>query len=95
MKIGHQGTLDIYNGLDTAAARRTIPQNLHSRAAELMDRINAATQPSDLRTPPGNRLEKLQGKRREQWSIRINEQFRIAFSWVDGEATEVRIEDYH
>jgi len=60
-----------------------------------MDRINAAARPSDLRVPPGNRLEALQGKRRGRWSVRINGQYRIVFSWVDGEAVDVEIEDYH
>jgi proteic killer suppression protein len=49
----------------------------------------------DLRCPPGNRLEALQGDRRGQWSIRINEQWRLCFRFADGEATDVEIVDYH
>jgi len=56
---------------------------------------DAATGVADLRTPPGNRLEKLRGDREGQWSIRINDQWRICFRWEDGDAFEVDIVDYH
>jgi proteic killer suppression protein len=49
----------------------------------------------DLRTPPGNRLESLAGNRSGQHSIRINNQFRVCFSWRDGKAFDVEIVDYH
>lgn len=49
---------------------------------------------ADLRTPPANRLEKLKGDREGQYSIRINDQFRICFEWLDGDAFEVEIVDY-
>jgi toxin HigB-1 len=57
--------------------------------------LDAATGVDDLRTPPGNRLEKLRGDREGQWSIRINDQWRICFRWEDGDAFEVDIVDYH
>ena len=50
---------------------------------------------SDLRVPPGNRLEKLSGKRQGQYSIRVNDQWRICFKWHEGNAYEVEITDYH
>ena len=50
---------------------------------------------NDLRVPPANRLEPLKGKRTGQWSIRINRQWRICFSWNEGEASDVEIVDYH
>lgn len=50
---------------------------------------------NDLRTPPGNRLERLSGERNGQYSIRINDQWRICFNWNNGSATEVEITDYH
>ncbi len=56
--------------------------------------LHAAARISDLRVPPGNRLEKLQGKIANRYSIRINSQWRICFLWLDG-AREVTIEDYH
>lgn len=49
----------------------------------------------DVRVPPGNRLEKLSGNRNGQWSIRINDQWRVCFEWIDDEAYEVEIVDYH
>jgi proteic killer suppression protein len=57
--------------------------------------LNNAQNLNDLRIPPGNRLERLQGDRADQYSIRINDQWRICFEWRDGEAHEVEIIDYH
>jgi proteic killer suppression protein len=57
--------------------------------------LDAAAMLSDLRVPPGNRLEALKGNRRGQYSIRINDQWRICFVWRDGGAEQVEICDYH
>jgi proteic killer suppression protein len=57
--------------------------------------LDAATSLDDLRVPPGNQLEKLVGDRKGQYSIRVNAQFRICFSWADGDAHDVEIVDYH
>jgi len=57
--------------------------------------LNAAHELSDLRVPPGNRLEALRGDRAGQYSIRINDQYRICFVWRDGAAYDVEIVDYH
>jgi len=57
--------------------------------------LDAALTLDDVRNPPGNRLEALRGDRAGQWSIRINEQWRICFRWTDGEAHDVGIVDYH
>ncbi len=57
--------------------------------------LDAAESLEDLRIPPGNRLEKLKGDRKGQYSIRINDQWRICFVWLDGDAYEVEICDYH
>jgi toxin HigB-1 len=57
--------------------------------------LDAAASVSDLKTPLGNRLEKLKGDREGEWSIRINDQWRICFRWEDGDAFEVAIVDYH
>ena len=57
--------------------------------------LNAATDVEDLRTPPGNRLEKLRGDREGQWSVRINQQYRVCFSFEGGDAYNVEIVDYH
>lgn len=95
MRIRDDGTLDIFNGINSKAARRTLPPELHSKAAELLDRVNAAASANDLRTPASNRLEKLGGDREGQQSIRINHQYRICFTWNEGEAQNVEIVDYH
>ena len=57
--------------------------------------VDAAEKLEDLRVPPGNRLEKLKGRRAGQHSIRVNDQWRICFEWKDGNAYEVEIVDYH
>ncbi|MCU0508487.1 MAG: type II toxin-antitoxin system RelE/ParE family toxin [Anaerolineae bacterium] len=57
--------------------------------------LNVARKLNDLREPPGNRLEKLAEERAGQYSIRINDQWRICFEWLDGDAYEVEITDYH
>jgi toxin HigB-1 len=57
--------------------------------------INAASRLEDLKAPPANRLEKLKGDLKDFYSIRINDQWRVIFKWVDGEARDVRIIDYH
>lgn len=57
--------------------------------------LDASGSFQDLRVPPGNRLEKLAGKRQGQHSIRINDQWRVCFRWSDGDAYDVEITDYH
>lgn len=57
--------------------------------------IHRAVDVNDLRIPPANRLEKLKGDRKGQYSIRINNQWRICFTWDDGDAYDVEIVDYH
>ena len=67
-----------------------------SRAARRkLEMIHAAQRLHDFRNPPGNRLEMLKGDRAGQYSIRINDQFRICFRWVGGAAEDVEIVDYH
>jgi proteic killer suppression protein len=57
--------------------------------------VDAADALNDLRIPPGNRLEKLRGSRAGQYSIRVNDQWRVCFHWKDGNAYDVEIVDYH
>ena len=64
-------------------------------AQRKLDLIDGADLIEDLRTPPGNRLEKLSGNRKGQYSIRVNDQWRICFRWKSGHATDVEIIDYH
>lgn len=74
---------------------RRLPGEIHARAAKRLTQLNAATSLNDLRSPPSNRLEALKGDRRGQWSIRINDQWRICFRFADGDALDVEIVDYH
>lgn len=64
-------------------------------ASRKLDQIDASVAIEDLKAPPGNRLEKLKGDRIGQWSIRINDQWRVCFRWKDGDAWDVEIVDYH
>lgn len=95
MQFVNQGTEDIYNGDDTPAARRSLPAFLHAKAGGLLDRIAAVTHSSELRTPRSNRLHQLTGDREGQWSVSINDAYRICFKWRDGEAVDVEITNYH
>jgi proteic killer suppression protein len=90
-----RGTEDIFNGVDTRAARRTCPKSLWPSARRKLDQLNRARDLSDLAFPPGNRLERLRGNRVGQYSIRINEQYRVCFYWEIGYADQVEITDYH
>ena len=64
-------------------------------AVRKLVQLDIATRLDDLRVPPGNRLESLSGDRVGQWSIRINDRYRICFVWTEGNAEEVEIVDYH
>ncbi len=72
-----------------------LPQDVQRVAQRKLMQINAAATLDFLRVPPGNRLEQLTGNRAGQWSIRINEQWRICFRWENGTAHDVEIVDYH
>ena len=90
-----QGTEDIYNGIGSRAARKCCPQSAWSVARRKLDQINRVREVGELAVPPGNRLERLRGNRQHQFSIRINQQFRVCFRWERGNAYEVEITDYH
>jgi proteic killer suppression protein len=79
--------------------RRLVSRRLSAEVQRVAYRklvvIDAAESLSDLRIPPGNRLEKLKGNREGQHSIRVNEQWRICFRWKEGDAYDVEIADYH
>ena len=71
------------------------PIDIQRRVQKKLMILNNSTDLNDLRTPPGNHLEKLSGNRTGQYSIRINDQWRICFEWLDGDAWRVEIVDYH
>jgi len=74
---------------------KKLPKAMQRSAMRKLWMIDAATNINDLRIPPGNRLEKLCGRRKGQSSIRINKQWRICFNWRSGDAYRVEIVDYH
>ena len=78
-----------------AGTSRRIPADLRRSVLRKLLHLQNAEQLSDLRIPPGNRLEALSGDRVGQHSIRVNDQFRICFVWRDGNAYQVEIVDYH
>jgi proteic killer suppression protein len=79
----------------TTGKSRRIPPDIHRRAAMRLTQLNAATRIEDLRLPPSNRLEALKHGRSGQWSIRINDQWRICFCFENGDAIDVEIVDSH
>lgn len=74
---------------------RKFSGSLERTALKKLLLVDAAESVQDLRSPPGNRLEKLSGNRRGQYSIRINDQWRVCFQWGQGQAIHVEIVDYH
>ena len=74
---------------------RTFSPELIRAARKKLAMLHAAKELRDLLSPPGNRLERLKGERREDYSIRINDKWRIVFHFAGGNAENVRVEDYH
>lgn len=89
------GTEDIFDGENTKAARKVCPESLWRVATRKLDQLDSVVSFSELRIPPGNRLEALVGDRKGQHSIRINDQYRICFVWTDSGPDEVESVDYH
>lgn len=85
---------DLFRQRNTRAARR-IPQTLWRSVQRKLKLLDTAARLDDLLVPAGNRLEALKGDRSGRHSIRVNDQYRIAFRWESGHAFEVDVEDYH
>jgi toxin HigB-1 len=90
-----KGTEDVFDGRDTRNARKACPSDLVRVARRKLDLLNQAAALGDLRAPPNNRLEKLKGGREGQFSIRVNDQWRVCFRWTESGAEDVEIVDYH
>ncbi|NBB89992.1 MAG: plasmid maintenance system killer protein [Spirochaetes bacterium] len=86
---------DLFNGRNTKQARKTCPESLWRVLSRKLDALDSAERLEDLRIPPGNRLEHLSGKRAGQHSIRVDEQYRICFTWTEGGPENVEVTDYH
>ena len=89
------GTEDVFNGKNTKDARKTCPQDLWRVAARKLEQLDSVSVLDELRIPPGNRLEALARDRKGQYSIRINDQYRICFIWTGDGPDAVEIVDYH
>ena len=74
---------------------RKLPEDIQQVTLRKLRMINNAKNMNDLRIPPANKLEKLKGNREGHYSVRINDQWRICFKWVDGDAYEAEVTDYH
>ena len=79
----------------TTGKSRRLPPGILKRAAMRLMQLDSATRIEDLRLPPSNRLEALLHERAGQWSIRINDQWRLCFRFENGDAYDVEIADYH
>lgn len=93
--FNNQATEDIFNGRQTKAARAICPLHIWKVASRKLDQLDSITRLDELRIPPGNRLALLTGDRLGQYSIRINEQYRICFRWGTSGPCAVEITDYH
>ena len=92
--FGDETTADLFRERNSRSARR-IPRELWRIVQRKLRLLDAAGRLDDLVVPAGNRLELLKGDLAGRHSIRVNDQYRITFRWEDGNADEVRVEDYH
>jgi len=91
VSFGCKETEKLFHGRFSAK----LPQDVQRSAQRKLKQIHAAATLDFLRVPPGNRLELLTGNRADQWSVRINDQWRICFRWDGGNSHDVEIVDYH
>ena len=89
--FGDKETEKIWSG----SYYKKLPGDIQPVARRKLRMINNAQDINDLRIPPGNKLEKLKGKLKDFWSIRINSQWRVIFKWIGNDAYEVQIIDFH
>ena len=88
-------TEDLFNGVNSKLARKACPRSLWVVVSRKLDQLDSVQTLEELKVPPGNRLETLRGNRRGQYSIRINDQYRICFLWEEQRPAEVEVTDYH
>lgn len=93
--FANRATEDLFNSKNSRAARRVLPPQLIRVALRKLEQLDSVERLSDLRIPPGNRLEKLKGERAGHYSIRINDQYRVCFEWSDVGPAAVEVVDYH
>jgi len=91
----NQATEDIFNGKNTKNARKLCPRSLWKVSTRKLDQLDSVVKSEELKVLPGNCLESLSGNRKEEFSIRINDQYRICFKWSKSGPFDVEITDYH
>jgi len=91
LSFGDKDTRELFR----TGKSRKLPADIWRRALRKLEMIDKAETIEDLRVPPGNRLEKLKGSKRDYYSIRVNDQWRITFKFENGNAYEVKVEDYY
>jgi len=91
----NKGTENIFNGINTKEARKTCPRSLWQITSRKLDQLDSVKFLDELRIPPGNKLDALSGNRKGEYSIRINDQYRICFKWTEVGPYLVEITDYH
>ena len=91
LSFGDKDTEQIWDGERV----KNMPLDIQSIGRRKLRMLNNSQTIMDLKIPPSNRLEKLSGKLKDYYSIRINDQWRIIFKWIDGQSEEVKIVDYH
>ncbi len=92
--FGDAATRDLYHG-QGSARRRRFPADVVRSGQRKLDMIHAAHRLDDLAAPPGNRLERLKGRMKDWWSVRINDRWRVVFRWKQDGAYHVTVADYH
>ncbi len=95
VSFANQGTDDVFNGKASKDARRVCPGEILAVARRKLNQLNAAVSLPSLAVPPGNQLEALKHDRKGQHSIRINQQYRVCFTWTATGPSDVEIVDYH
>jgi proteic killer suppression protein len=89
-----KATEHLYDGLNSKESRK-FPREIIKRTLQLLDIMNHSVDLNALKTPPSNRLELLKGDRKGEYSVRINDQWRIVFKFQNGDFYSVKVEDYH
>ena len=102
IKSGNKKILDSYSDLSKDTKNifdgkrvKWLPPELARISMRKLQYINAAFKLEDLKVPPGNKLKPLKGKLKNYYSIRVNDQYRVVFKWKDGQASNVKVTDYH
>jgi len=91
----NQATEDVFNGKSSKIARKLCPQSLWKVATRKLDQLDFVVNIDELKVPPGNRFERLTGDRKNEYSIRVNDQYRVCFKWSEPGPFDVEITGYH